>query len=212
MHNESNLPAIAERKTLGRRSVVRGAAWAAPVVGLAAAAPAYAASRTFDWPPFNYTGWEWNNSIVSGYYHDMMIRGAEACAGDQAIPANDLKITITLPNSLSRGAGDCGDVYTNQMHYMTGIPGWGGSANWSFSETSTGSGTSRNLIWTFTYTQPIAAHACVRLSFNADVDVDHWACALNYGGIGSTPDLSYTVTATNYTPMSWPIDHNNNIV
>lgn len=204
-HHQSNLPAAAESKTLGRRTVVRGAAWAAPVVGVAAAAPAYAASYSFGVPIFNYTGWEWNNTNV-----DMVVRGAEACAGNAPIPANTLKITITLPNSLSRGAANCGNVYTKNMTYVTGLGGWGGDTSWSFAETSTGSGTSRQLIWTFTYTQPIAANQCVRLSFNADVDVDGWLCALP---ITITPNLSYTVTAgTQYAPQTWPIDHNNNII
>jgi hypothetical protein len=204
-NNDSHLPAVAEPKTLGRRTLVRGAAWAAPVVGVAAAAPAYAASYSFGVPDFTYTGWEWNNLNF-----DMVVRGAAACAGNAPIPANTLKITITLPNSLSRGAANCGNVYTKNMTYVTGLGGWGGDTSWSFVETSTGTGKSRQLIWTFTYTQPIAANQCVRLSFDADVDVDNFFCALP---ITQTPNLSYTVTAgTQYTPQTWPIFHNNNVI
>lgn len=98
MHNESNLPAIAERKTLGRRSVVRGAAWAAPVVGLAAAAPAYAASTTFPIPILGAARWEWGNPS-----HNWIFRGITVCA-DRPIVAGDLTITITAPNSLTHAA------------------------------------------------------------------------------------------------------------
>lgn len=208
LNNDSSLPVSAEPKALGRRTLVRGAAWSAPVVALAATAPAYAASSTFGGGLIGGARWEWGNPS-----HDWLVRGLTVCVppGGRTIQANDLQIKITAPNSISIGA-TCGLV-----DHHDGIAYTGGSvaADWDFNFSTTGSSRSDwRVVMTFTYKKAIVSTSsilptCVTLGFNLDVDTN--SCALR---IAQTPQMSYTVSApaSGYSPVNRIVWHNNDTV
>lgn len=59
---------LSQKQRVSRRTVVKGAAWAAPVVAMASAAPAFAAS--YDPPNYSINGWVnvgWDPSRCSGW-------------------------------------------------------------------------------------------------------------------------------------------------
>lgn len=183
-------------------------AWSAPVVALAATAPAYAASSTFG-GIIGGARWEWGNPSsdwLGARTHRVR------SAGGRTIQANDLQIKITAPNRISIGAL-CGLV-----DHHDGIDYAGGSvaADWDFNFSTTGSSRSDwRVVMTFTYKKAIVSTSsftrptCVTLGFNLDVDTNE--CALR---ITQTPQMSYTVSApaSGYSPVNRIVWHTNDTV
>ncbi|UFS60184.1 hypothetical protein [Subtercola endophyticus] len=90
--NEAVDSAPEARPRLSRRSVVKGAAWSAPVVGLALAAPAAAASTVLGAITFDHSPYSTDGGIV------VDISGEVSAAPDGSYPSF---ISITAPNGIT---------------------------------------------------------------------------------------------------------------
>ena len=206
------------QQPVDRRTIVRGVAWTAPAVALCATAPALAASpvpgdpelNDFTWPlTINYAGWEWGNPSS-----DILARGlmARTAAGGVTLQPGELKIVLNIHDDIKYGAL-CPNtnmiVKPGGMTFVDGLNGWGGDLNWTFQDISTGSGETRDAKWEFTYQGTLLPGQSVRLSFNADVDVDNFFCALR---ITQTPNMTYSVSAPGYPVKTQMLWHNNDVV
>lgn len=170
---------------VSRRSVAKGAAWAAPAIYVGAAAPALAASSTASYTStsdtpqvffneYNYTPGGCNgSSIPSGGYIDT--QGCTPTGG----PAD----------AYGRPGGDC------QRNTQSSIGYWLETTNLSSGTAAIG-----NVTTTFTFSQPIKVDSCPNGVYNASGTVrwsecttlNGWTYALSADG--KTLTMSYTGT------------------
>lgn len=197
---EASDPGLGKRGNLNRRSVVRGAAWSAPVlVAAGAVAPAFAASpgqNGFD-QPSGTARWEWYNVVPSR----IQVTNLKVCtaSGGVPIPVGGLALTLTLPSSLMFQDNippvPDRNVNLKDVTYSPGASGWNSSIAYS------GTGSSRQANITFTNTAAIAAGGCATLAFRVNPDP---------AKILQTPNpLYYTLTASGYPSKTFPLAHGN---
>lgn len=157
-HADASRPA--SRPT--RRTVLTAAAWSAPAVALASAAPAYATSTGEVSPPPAAlaltpvpTGtWTSRDGFAQHMTGQVTVRNHGTAA------AQGLRVTVTVPNSYVRNAlgGNASISVTNLT------PGWTAS-----SVTYTGSGQNRIGAFTLTAAAPLAANGSTTLSYRVNL-------------------------------------------
>lgn len=105
-----------------RRTVTRAAAWAAPAVVAATAAPAYAATRptlTFVPGGSGPVRTEWTDGLS---YWDLMFSGATLQVSGGSVPAGGLSATFSLSTSATGGSADSIYIYPYPTGWTSTTP------------------------------------------------------------------------------------------